>query len=259
MLSGHYSGQPDAWGVRATQQLNTSSCAATFFPAALARGVVLWEPFGGLCAGLEMALRNGLYINAYYYSDIDPTAQRVARHRIRKLQTMYPHQLSETALAGTFSKLPLDVKAVTSQHLKELVDQLPNQQWLVVAGWPCQDLSTAGPSAGLQGKRSRLFADLVRSIGALQQLMPRQPPAYLIENVPFQHHHKQSIAGEDFQAVCRVIGQPTLIDAAQFGSLAHRARNYWSNMCTPGQLAATLRYVERPMDRLVQDILHASQ
>ena len=37
-----------------------------------------------------MALRNGLYINAYHYSDIDPIAQKVARHRIRRLQTMYP-------------------------------------------------------------------------------------------------------------------------------------------------------------------------
>ena len=88
-----------------------------FFPAALEHGIVLWEPFGGLCAGLEMALRNGFTIRQYYYGDIDPTAQQVARHRIRKLQTMYPLQLPEQALFSSFSALPMDVKQVTTAQL----------------------------------------------------------------------------------------------------------------------------------------------
>jgi hypothetical protein len=111
----------------------------------------------------------------------------------------------------------------------------------------------------MSGKRSRLLHNLVQLIGAMQQLMPHQPPAFLLENVPFQHHSKHSIAVTDFQQVCSIIGQPTTIDAAQFGSLAHRARNYWTNLCAPGRLAAALQHVQRPPNRTVQLLLPPHQ
>jgi hypothetical protein len=95
-------------------QINTSVCAHTFFPAAHSQGVVLWEPFGGLCAGLEMVLRNGFTVAKYIYSDIDPLAQRVAAHRIRMLSSMYPNQLSEAAIAGYANTLPMDVTVGSS-------------------------------------------------------------------------------------------------------------------------------------------------
>lgn len=82
-------------------------------------GVVLYEPFGGLCAGLEMALRNGLTIAQYIYSDTDPVAQTAACHRIRMLQTMYPQQLSERAVQGCFAILPMDVQ----QYVKRAPDR----------------------------------------------------------------------------------------------------------------------------------------
>jgi site-specific DNA-cytosine methylase/transposase-like protein len=258
-LPGSYQGQPDSAGIRPTQQLNTADCSATFFPVALASGVLLWEPFGGLCAGLEMAMRNGLTISRYIYGDIDPVAQRVAWHRIRQLQTLYPRQLPETALEGAFSTLPMDITNISTSQLSQLVADNPHQQWLVVGGWPCQDLSLAGPSHGMSGKRSRLLHELVQLLGTLQQLLPHQPPAFLLENVPFQHHNKQSIAVTDFQQVCGIIGQPTTIDAAQFGSLAHRARNYWTNLCAPDLLASALQHVHRPPNRTVQLLLQPHQ
>lgn len=143
-LPGTYIGTKDGQGVKPTQQLNTTSCAATFFPNALEHGLVLWEPFGGLCAGLEMALRNGFTVQQYYYGDIDPVAQRVAQHRVRTLQSMYPRQLSESALQGAFSRMPMDITQVTTAHVATLVKKHGPAQWLVVAGWPCQDLSMAG-------------------------------------------------------------------------------------------------------------------
>ena len=81
VLPGQRSGQPDAYGVCATSQLNTRCVSAEFFPAAAGSGIILYEPFGGICAGLEMCLRNGLKIVRYYYSDVDALAQRVALHR----------------------------------------------------------------------------------------------------------------------------------------------------------------------------------
>jgi hypothetical protein len=49
-----------------------------------------------------------------------------------------------------------------------------------------------------------------------------------------------------------MIGQPALVDAAQFGSLAHRLRNYWSNLCSPKQLMGALQQVVRPEGRTAQ-------
>jgi len=190
VLPGDYVGSPDQQGVKTTLQLNTSDCAATFFPAAVTEGIVLWEPFGGLCAGLEMALRNGFTVRQYLYSDTDRVAQRVALHRVRSLQAMYPEQLPESALASAFRTLPSDITQVTSKHLQDAINQAPTAQWLVVAGWPCQDLSSAGPSQGLRGARSGLFYDLLRVLGSLQQLSAAQPPAYILENVAFQFHPK---------------------------------------------------------------------
>lgn len=254
-LPGSYTGAPDRYNVRSTEQLNTSICSNTFFPSAHEQGIVLWEPFGGICAGLEMALRNGFMIKQYIYSDIDPLAQQVAAHRIRKLQSMYPLQLSESAIAGYLTTLPADVGQIQTEHMYNAIQSAPVKQWLIVAGWPCQDLSSAGPSTGLNGNRSRLLYDLVRTVGILQQLSPDQPPAYLFENVPFQHHRSQQIAVQDFAAVQQMIGEPVVLDAAQFGSLAHRARNFWTNLCTPPQLNAALQFVHRPPNRTVQDML----
>jgi len=63
-LRGEFGGEPDNHGVRHTRQLCTSSVASTFFAAAQA-GIVLYEPFGGMCAGLEMVLRNNIPVAKY--------------------------------------------------------------------------------------------------------------------------------------------------------------------------------------------------
>lgn len=180
VLPGSYQGTADSMGISPTQQLNTAAVSNSFFPAAFMEGITLYEPFGGLCAGLEMVLRNGIAVQRYLYSDTDAVAQRIAAHRIRQLQAAYPQLLGLAALAGAFTQLPADVKLVASQHLQTAVKQSPAKQWLVVAGWPCQDLSAAGPSRGMAGSRAQLLHDLVRIIGTLQQLQQHSPPAYLL-------------------------------------------------------------------------------
>ena len=61
-----------------------NTVAATFFTSAQ-KGIVLYEPFGGLCAGLEMVLRCGIPVARYLYSDIDPVAQDLAQVRMETL------------------------------------------------------------------------------------------------------------------------------------------------------------------------------
>jgi site-specific DNA-cytosine methylase len=250
-LPGRYDGPPDQRGIRPTQQLCTASVACSFFPAAQHTGITLYEPFGGLCAGLEATLRLGIRVSRYLYSDISPTARAVAAVRLQQLRQEFPSLLSKPAVSSAFSCLPADVRHVTSGQLAALVDHAPAQQWLVVAGWPCQDLSQAGRGAGLAGQRSQLLHDLLRIVGTLQQLQPSKPPGYSIENVAFQLNPQQRIAQQDFASVCSSIGHPVLLDAAQFGSLAHRLRNYWTNLATPKQLAGSLQQVVRPAARTV--------
>lgn len=56
-------------------------------------------------------------------------------------------------------------------------DQLPSTR-LIAAGFPCQDLSVAGPRTGLAGPRSGLFWELHRIIKACR------PDWLVLENVP---------------------------------------------------------------------------
>jgi site-specific DNA-cytosine methylase len=204
-----------------------------------------------------LVLRNGFKVTQYIYSDTDPGVRKVAVHRMHKLQSLHPELLPPAAIQGSLALLPMDIRRVGSEQLTPVVQQFSEQQWLVVGGWPCQDLSLAGHARGMGGSRAQLLHDVVRVIGTLQQLLPDMPPAYLLENVPFQYHKNPSIAQEDFALVSSIIGQPTLLDAAQVGSLAHRARNYWTNLCAPASLAAALRYAERSVNRTVSLALPA--
>jgi site-specific DNA-cytosine methylase len=246
-LPGAVTGEPDSYGVRNSTQLRTYAVGLTFFPAA-AQGIVLLEPFGGLCAGLEMALRNGTAVKQYYYLDTNPASRQIAAHRLQRLMALYLLLLPASAVQNAFS-LPQDSRKLTTSDLIAAGASTPKHPWLVVAGWPCQDLSQAGPGTGLQGKRSSRLHDLVRVIGALQQLQPEMPPGYIIENVAMQFHSNPAIAQQDYMRICSMIGQSTVLDAAQFGSLAHRVRNFWTNLCTRARLCAAATQVVRPANR----------
>ena len=131
--------------------------------------------------------------------------------------------------------------------------QLHPVQWLVVAGWECQDLSPAGSGQGLHGRHSSTFHDLVRIIGLLQNLQKRRPPAYLLENAATQHNFKHvQVRSVDHAAICSVLGPPVCVDAAQLGARAHRLRNWWSNLADPRRLSYALMQFQRP-PRSVQD------
>ena len=236
---------------RSPSSLDTRSVAHTFFPAAKA-GVVLFEPFGGLCAGLEMALRNGIPIHAYIYSDISADARAVAQHRLQLLQSRFPGLLPASALTHTFNALPQDVWDIQPAHMQHLAQQF-QRQWLVVGGWECQDLSSAGNSKGLHGDKSSTLAALVNILAALQRCQPQFPPAYVIENTAMQYNFRsEQVRVEDFNLICQALGRPICLDSTQFDSLAHRVRNYWTNLCTPAQMAAAVEQVQRTPGLQVQ-------
>jgi hypothetical protein len=167
-------GPADSHGVRSTMALETKVIAASFFAHA-GEGIVLYEPFGGLCAGLEMVLANGIPVKRYLYSDTSTACQAVAHYRVRQLAALYPRLFSLDA-TKRMCQPPQNVWHITSQHLVD-AGAADGEQWLVVAGWECQDPSPAGAGAGLSGKRSNTFWALLHILGALQQLQCRKPPA----------------------------------------------------------------------------------
>eukprot|EP00798_Chlamydomonas_sp_ICE-L_P022089 gene22089-biopygen30771 len=218
-------------------------------PSAVAKmvqsGVTLYEMCGGLCAGLEATLRNGIRVNSYLYSDTAPAAQTVARFRTQALLKLYPHLLQPYACDGAFITLPQDVKAITPQHLMDAAvnDQT---QWLIITGPECQDFSPAGSNRGLRGPRAAVLQACTTVIGYVQQLQHPAQPLYIIENAAMQHNFRSpAIATEDFTAVNMTIGQPICVDAATFNSGAHRLRNKWQNLVDPFELQRELNTVRR--------------
>jgi DNA (cytosine-5)-methyltransferase 1 len=92
---------------------------------------------------------------------------------------------------------------------------------LLTAGFPCQDLSTAGRRAGLAGPRSGLFFDLARAIGGLR------PRWLLLENVPGLLSSRH---GADFAVALATLGQLgyglawRVLDSQHFGVAQRRRR-----------------------------------
>jgi len=60
-----------------------------------------------------------------------------------------------------------------------LITKLPPETELVVAGFPCQDLSQVGPTRGLRGKKSSVVSHVFKL------LEKTRVPWVLLENVPF--------------------------------------------------------------------------
>ena len=243
---------------RGQGQLDISTVATSFFPAAQ-QGLVVYEPFGGLCAGLEMVLRNGFSVVQYIYSDISPTSRRVAAYPLQCLLARYPDQLPPAAVEQCFDLLPQDVSQVTRAQLQQLSQQLP-YQWLVVGGWECQDLSPAGTCSGVTGPKSSTITSLVSILADLQQIQQQLPPGYLVENTALQlNFRSRKISKKEFKLICRALGVPVCIDAAQFDSLAHRVRDWWTNLCTYQQLEGARSQVQRSNGLKVRSVLGAGR
>jgi Integrase zinc binding domain/Integrase core domain/PHD-finger/C-5 cytosine-specific DNA methylase len=218
---------------------------------------VLVELFGGLCAGLEMVLGTGLNITKYFYADTAEPARQLARHRLLSLGSQYPNQLPTTAYQDTLFLLPQDVRSITAANLEAAAAHCPTSRWLVVAGWPCEDMSPAGPGSGIDGPRSQAFFDAVRIMGTLQQLLPH-PPAYLLENTFMRWGHSSSqVRDVDYPRILSILGPGVDADAARFGSGAYRLRTFWTNLQHQAHLHLAVQAWVRPPGLLVQPLLDA--
>lgn len=128
----------------------------------------LFAGIGGLDLGLERA-----GMECRWQVEIDNYATRVLeKHwpRVRRwkdIRTFPPHPNSES-------------ESAVSVDEKEWQGHSGSTGWevdLISAGWPCQDISTAGPKEGIQGKKSGLFFEVIRIVCVLE------PKFILLENV----------------------------------------------------------------------------
>jgi len=157
----------------------------------------LFSGIGGFSHGLKKA--GGFRTVAY--CEIEPKSQAVLQARMRD---------------GALDHAPIcrDITRLDGRPWRGKVD-------LITAGWPCQDLSTAGKRAGLSGERSGLFFEVVR---LLDEIRPRW---FLGENVPGLF---SSGRGSDFLSALRAldgIGYGLawrVLDAQNFGVPQRRRR-----------------------------------
>jgi site-specific DNA-cytosine methylase len=91
------------------------------------------------------------------------------------LQQEYGRSFPHSAFRDAFTALPMDVHKVDGAALAR-AGARDSTQWIVIAGWSCQDLSPGCNGSGLTGRHSLDFFNVVRIIGALQALQPARPP-----------------------------------------------------------------------------------
>jgi DNA (cytosine-5)-methyltransferase 1 len=115
-------------------------------------GLDLFSGYGGI----TLALRN--HVRPIMYCEIEKFAQGILLSRMDD---------------GTIPFAPIwtDVTSLDGTKLRGVVD-------IVYGGFPCQDISAAGKGAGLDGKRSGLFFEVVR-------ICKEASPLFIfLENVP---------------------------------------------------------------------------
>ena len=232
--------------------IDTRPLTDRFFSTARGDGIALIELCAGMCSGLEMMLRAGVRVNRYYYVDIDPKARAVADFRVANFSAIYPNQFPPNAWKSMY-QLPQDLNHVNATVLEQVLTRDP-EQWVLVAGWPCQDYSAAG--LGRIGKRAMLLDQVVVVLKWLQGTQSCIPPAYLLENVAMQHNFRHAhVRYPIFESIVRKLGSPLTFDAAQVGSYAHRVRNYWTNLCTMEVLQGLYDQIESPHGGKAIDVL----
>lgn len=106
----------------------------------------LFSGIGGFSLGLE---RTGGF-KTVAFCEIEPFCQKV--------------------LAKHWPEVPVHPDVTTMQFIEGQAD-------VITAGFPCQDISSAGSGAGLSGERSGLFREVVRAIRMVR------PKVALLENV----------------------------------------------------------------------------
>lgn len=193
------------------------------------QGVTILSLFDGKSGGQQAFERQGIPVDVYYASEIDP-------HAIAVTQYNYPNTIqlgSVTEISGLFLG-----------HID-----------FVIGGSPCTSLSFAGKQHGLEGSsleeylsmksageefkgQSALFWEYVRVLKEVQLINPNV--IFLLENVRMKPVWRDMISKE--------LGVSPVEINSNLVSAQNRWRQYWTNLCS----------VKAPKDKgiLLKDIVH---
>lgn len=165
--------------------------------------------FDGISCARVALDRLGIVPEAYYASEIEPTAIAIS-------QIHWPDIIQ----LG-------DVRGIRSEDVGGGID-------LLIGGSPCQDLSRAKHGReGLKGSRSSLFYEYLR---LLKEIQPR---FFVLENV-------MSMPQEARDEISKELGvQPIMIDAALVSAQSRR-RLFWTNIpgvCQPWDRGILVRHI----------------
>lgn len=121
---------------------------------------------------------------------------------------------ARAVLAARYPDIPLHDDVTT-------LETLPDGVELLVGGFPCQDLSQAGKTKGIQGARSGLVGEVFRL------LQGRRVPWVLLENVPFMLQLGRGEALEVIVSMLEHLGYRwayRVVDTRSFGLPQRRRR-----------------------------------
>lgn len=188
------------------------------------RGYNVLSLFGGIETGYAALKDAGMSIANYYSSEIDKNAVKVSAHN-------YP----QIVHLG-------DVKGVSVANIPFVPD-------LLIAGFPCTDLSFAGKQGGFDNDRSGLFFEAVRVLRECQAVNANV--LFLFENVPMAKRHEWVIN--------EMLGLRPWANNAALVSAQNRNRLWWSNIRTKevGLFGEVFTDFPQPKDRgiMLADIL----
>jgi site-specific DNA-cytosine methylase len=180
--------------------------------------------FNGMNTGRQALENVGIKVNKYYSSEIKPYAIELTQHH-------FP----DTIQVGDVTKWRewnIDWKSID----------------LILSGSPCQDLSSAGKRAGINGSRSSLFFVFVEILNHIKTLNPKV--LFLQENVGSANKFDVGIMSRALGVYpCRI--NSSLVTAQL------RDRFYWSNIRTKQTLFDLVTDFKQPKDKgiLLKDIL----
>lgn len=180
------------------------------------KGINVLSLFDGMSCGQIALNKIGMKINNYYASEIDKYAQIVSKAN-------YPY----TIYIG-------DVRKVNIDNL------LPID--LLIGGSPCQDLSSSGKRAGINGTKSSLFFTFIDILEHIKKYNPKV--LFLQENVG-------SASTLDVGIMSRALGiYPCRINSSLLTAQL-RDRYYWSNIRTKESFFDIVTDIPQPRDKKI--------
>lgn len=167
----------------------------------LDKGIVVLSLFDGMACGRIALERAGIKVKAYYASEIDKPAMKVAKHN-------WPDIIH----IGDVTKVFYCEGWLFTENGEFYVGKID----LLIGGSPCQGFSFAGKQLNFNDPRSKLFFEFVR----LRE--ETQCEYFFLENVVMKKEYQEIISSY-------LNVQPVFINSALV-SAQTRKRLYWSNI-----------------------------